>query len=344
MTASYHISIPPRHNAVFEVNIHAETQGTQIITANIHLLEKHPSMYQHEISIIAEKDSKSFPLAAITNLDQVKTVHLAKGEVVGFARPESPNVTYIAMTHELNIEETVDIVPRNWIPNQKWNLKSLALRRLQGTGSKNCNYSLNSQKIQEVTKAMEEQASTVARKGMISMFQKSTSESHEGSENLLLEGAVGGFNISQHIEDCFTERHEPVEQLRKSLDQQWGEISEVIESDFFISPGDIYLNRKVQLEDADIKDTFKAAFEVLCEQQHEAFSKNNKDIGRTQLIEMEIDTGDSLPVSTITIHITTKALRLGAAGDRTFGKIWCNLKKFIQMGLTNYHSSQEISI
>ena len=25
--------------------------------------------------------------------------------------------------------------------------------------------------------------------------------------------------------------------------------------------------------------------------------KNNKDIGRTQLIEMEIDTGDSLPVA-----------------------------------------------
>ena len=39
------------------------------------------------------------------------------------------------------------------------------------------------------------------------------------------------------------------------------------------------------------------SFEVLCEQQHEAFSKNNKDIGHTQLIEMEIDTGDSLPVA-----------------------------------------------
>ena len=40
----------------------------------------------------------------------------------------------------------------------------------------------------------------------------------------------------------------------------------------------------------------KLAFEELCEQQHEAFSKNNKDIGCTQLIEMEINTGDSLPV------------------------------------------------
>ena len=78
------------------------------------------------------------------------------------------------------------------------------------------------------------------------------------------------------------------ENSQNSLNQQWCELSEVIESDFLISPGDVYPNRKVELEDADIKE--------LCEQQHEAFSKNDKDIGRTQLIEMEIDTGDSLPV------------------------------------------------
>ena len=49
------------------------------------------------------------------NLDQVKTLHLAKGEVVGFARPESPNVMYVATTNELNTEETLDTIPRNWI-------------------------------------------------------------------------------------------------------------------------------------------------------------------------------------------------------------------------------------
>ena len=32
VTASYHVRIPPRHNAVFEVNIHTELQGTQVIT------------------------------------------------------------------------------------------------------------------------------------------------------------------------------------------------------------------------------------------------------------------------------------------------------------------------
>ena len=84
-------------------------------------------MYQHEILIITEKNSKTFPLIAITNLDQVKTLHLAKEEVVGFARPESPDVAFIAMTNELNLEETVDIIRRNRIPKRKWNLKSQAL-------------------------------------------------------------------------------------------------------------------------------------------------------------------------------------------------------------------------
>ena len=37
-------------------------------------------------------------------------------------------------------------------------------------------------------------------------------------------------------------------------------------------------------------------FEEMCDRHPEAFSKNNKDIGRTTLIEMEIDTGHSLPV------------------------------------------------
>ena len=136
VTASYHVKVPPRHNAVFKVNIHAELQGTQVITGNKHLLEKHPNMYHHEISIVKEGDSKAFPLMAITNLDQVKTLHLAKGEVVGFARPESPDVMYIVTTNELNIEEMLDIVPRNWVPPQKWNLKSHALRQPQAMISK----------------------------------------------------------------------------------------------------------------------------------------------------------------------------------------------------------------
>ena len=87
------------------------------------------------------------------------------------------------------------------------------------------------------------------------------------------------------------------ENSQNSLNQQWSELSEAIESDFLISPGDVYPNRKVELEDADIKNSTRLSFEELCEQQHEAFSRNNKDIGRTQLIKMEMGTGDSLPVA-----------------------------------------------
>ena len=59
----------------------------------------------------------------------------------------------------------------------------------------------------------------------------------------------------------------------------------------------MYPNRKVKLEDADITKETKKKYEEMCDRHPEAFSKNNKDIGRTTLIEMEIDTGDSLPVA-----------------------------------------------
>ena len=136
-----------------------------------------------------------------------------------------------------------------------------------------------------------------ARKGITLTFQESTHESSKHSQESPPEGAGEESHILHHTRGCSTEGSESVESSQKLLDQQWCDIREVIESDFLISPGDIYPNRKVQVEDTDIKDSTKAAFELLCEQHQGAFSKNNKDIGLTQLIEMEIDTGDSLPVA-----------------------------------------------
>ena len=63
---TYHVRVPLRHNAVFEVNIHAKTQGMQVISGNKQLLERHPNMYQHEISIVNEEKSKIFQLMAVT--------------------------------------------------------------------------------------------------------------------------------------------------------------------------------------------------------------------------------------------------------------------------------------
>ena len=78
-----------------------------------------------------------------------------------------------------------------------------------------------------------------------------------------------------------------------------------------ISPGDIYPNRKVLLEDADIGESTKLRFEQMCQEKTEAFSKNNKDIGRTQVIEMEIDTGDSLPLAQSPYTLPLKNIMIG---------------------------------
>ena len=278
---------------MFEVNIHAETQGTQVITGNKHLLEKHPNMYQHEIAMLAEENSQKFPLMAITNLDHVKTLPLAKGEVVGFARPESSEVTYIATTNELNIEEAIDVKPRNWIPQRKWHLQSQTLQQPQARRSDFREPSWKSRPFPEIRETEEVKA---ARKDITLTFQELKHESAEHSQNSRWQSMEMGTDHPQNANDS-CRKCKFGENSQNSLNQQWWQLSEVIESDFLISPGDVYPSRKVELEDADIKDSTKVCFEELCEQQHEASLKNNKDIGRTQLIEMEIDTGDSLPVA-----------------------------------------------
>ena len=64
---------------------------------------------------------------------------------------------------------------------------------------------------------------------------------------------------------------------------------------FICSPADVPGHRKVHLQDkeADIHQRF----EELCEEYGQAFSEHNEDIGRTKLVKMDIDTGDSPPVS-----------------------------------------------
>ena len=117
--AAFHVKVPPRHNGVFQVNIHGDTKGAHIISANSQFLEKNPNVYQHEISIISDSDSQPFPLVAMTNLDFAKTLHIGKGEIIGFARPESEEVMYIATSDKINMDPYIDNAPRNWIPPRK---------------------------------------------------------------------------------------------------------------------------------------------------------------------------------------------------------------------------------
>ena len=200
VTALYHVRVPLRHNAVFEVNIHAETQGTQVITGNKHLLEKYPNMYQHEIAVLAKENSEKFPLMAITNLDHVKTLHLATGKAVGFARPKSSEVTYIATTNKLNIEEAIDVTPRNWIPQRKWNSQS---QMLQLSQAKHSDFREHSRKLHSFPEIQETEGVRMPRKHTTSMFQESKCESGEHSQNSWWQSAEMGMDLLQNANDPF---------------------------------------------------------------------------------------------------------------------------------------------
>ena len=77
---------------------------------------------------------------------------------------------------------------------------------------------------------------------------------------------------------------------------------------FICSPADKPGPHKVQLQDKDITTDIKQKFEELCEEYGEAFSKNNEAIGRTKLVKMDIDTGDSPPVSSRPYTLPFKTL------------------------------------
>ena len=78
-----------------------------------------PNVFQHKISIKADGNSY-FPLVTVTNLDHAKMLHVAKGEIVGFAHDEEVEMNYIETSHVLEIGELNQRTPRNWIPERKW--------------------------------------------------------------------------------------------------------------------------------------------------------------------------------------------------------------------------------
>ena len=69
-----------------------------------------------------------------------------------------------------------------------------------------------------------------------------------------------------------------------------------LEKKFITSPAEVNTHRKVQLQDAEVTEESKVKFRLLCEEFEDIFSKDSTDIGKTPLITMDIDTGDSPPV------------------------------------------------
>ena len=69
-----------------------------------------------------------------------------------------------------------------------------------------------------------------------------------------------------------------------------------LEKKFITSPAEVNTHRKMQLQDAEVTEENKEKFRLLCEEFEDIFSKSSSDIGKTPLITMDIDTGDSPPV------------------------------------------------
>ena len=111
-----------------------------------------------------------------------------------------------------------------------------------------------------------------------------------------------------------------MEQLEKDLPRNWiperkcqEKMSEFFENPFIKkdddslkSPAEAPVHRKVLLEDKNTSPKMQQAFDELCQKFEDIISKNSGNIGKTMLVEMEIDTGNHpSPHHIKALHTTT---------------------------------------
>ena len=64
---------------------------------------------------------------------------------------------------------------------------------------------------------------------------------------------------------------------------------------FIVSPADVATREK--LKDAEVSEEWKDKFQQLFKKYEKVFSSSSADIGKTPIVQMEIDTGDNPPIS-----------------------------------------------
>ena len=116
----------------------------------------------------------------------------------------------------------------------------------------------------------------------------------------LSKGEIMGFmqNQSLDILEIVTETStEPSPILLEEDDdieglpeQEEGIVPESEEKKFITSTADIEVHQKIELQDANVSEEQQNAFKELCNEFKDIVSVDSSDIGKTPLIEMEIDT------------------------------------------------------
>ena len=71
----------------------------------------------------------------------------------------------------------------------------------------------------------------------------------------------------------------------------------ITEGKIITSPADIHPRANPKLKDADITPEWRQKFKGLYEKYRKVFSRDSAVIGKTLIIQMEIDTGNNSPVS-----------------------------------------------
>ena len=103
--------------------------------------------------------------------------------------------------------------------------------------------------------------------------------------------------ILGHLEPCPITIEEIVKEDWSNSEESDGESSELpLERKFITSPAEVNTHRKVNLQDAQVSAKYREQFGQLCKEFEDIFFKDSTDIGKTSLITMDIDTGDSPPI------------------------------------------------
>ena len=270
-------------NAVFNTN--------QVLTPHLPYFEEMPTIYPHKIVVppVGKEDDKFMHVMHITNVEADKLWYIKKGDIVAFACPESETVQYMdVLGLECKIKQNLQVRPRNWISKSA----SIPPIEVQETFI-NIEHTINGEhnllnlvNLQRKRKTVEENNENSLKSVKTDVEQKGiASQRGKVSENYVANQCENEENSRESL------------RKKKGSEDKWLNIQEIVESDFLTSPADIYPNRRVELEDAKISIKTKEQFAQLCNEYDDVFSKNNQDIGKTTLIEMEIDTGDSLPVA-----------------------------------------------
>ena len=139
----------------------------------------------------------------------------------------------------------------------------------------------------------------------------------------------------------YLEVNEIIEDVR-GINWQPPHTHKMVTSDLVYSPAQVTEHRHVELKDHDISEDTKRKFEELKVQFPKVFLLSNEDIGHTQLVTMDIDTGDSPPICQKPYTLPLKHYNWVQQEIENTRTCWCYQKKYQSMGKSHCHSSQKV--